>query len=50
MWTNFWATDAEREAGYAAYSEAEHAGKALEDATCQDPAPFDSRVIYLPSA
>ena len=50
MWTNFWATDAEREAGYAAYAEAEHAGKALEDATCQDPAPFDSRVIYLPSA
>jgi hypothetical protein len=40
MWTNFWATDAEREAGYAAYAEAEHAGKALEDATCQDPAPL----------
>ena len=50
MWTNFWATDAEREAGYAAYAEAEHAGKALEDGTCQDPALFDSRVIYLPSA
>ena len=50
MWTNFWASDAEREAGYAAYAEADHAGKALEDATCQDPALFDSRVIYVPQA
>ena len=50
MWTNFWSSDAEREAGYAAYAEASHAGKALEDATCQDPAVFDSKVIYLPQA
>jgi hypothetical protein len=50
MWTNFWATDAEREAGYAAYGESAHAAQAMENADCQDPALFDSRVIYLPQA
>ncbi len=50
MWTNFWATDAEREAGYAAYGESAHAAQAMEDATCQEPALFDSRVIYTPQA
>ena len=50
MWTNFWATDAEREAGYAAYGESAHAAQAIEDASCQEPALFDSRVIYTPQA
>jgi hypothetical protein len=48
MWANFWATDAERDAGYAAYANASHAAKAMEDSTCQDPVAFDSRVIFAP--
>ena len=47
-WANFWATDAERDAGYAAYANASHAAKAMEDSTCQDPVAFDSRVIFAP--
>ena len=50
MWTNFWATDAEREAGYVAYGESPHATKGMEDAACQEPALFDSQVIYTPQA
>ena len=50
MWTNFWSSDAERNAGWTAYASAPHASKGADDATCQEPAVFDSRVIYSPEA
>lgn len=46
MWANFFASDAELDAVYAAYEASEHASRAEEDAECTDPAQFDSRVIY----
>ena len=50
MWTNFWSSDAELDAGWAAYASAPHSSKGADDVTCQEPAVFDSRLIYSPEA
>ena len=46
MWTNSWATDAERDAGQAAFVETELAAEAQTMLTCSDPFVFDTRRIY----
>lgn len=42
MWFNAWQTDAEREAGWAAYSASPHAEEGTKAIDCSDPALFDS--------
>lgn len=50
MWTNFFASEAEREAVYAAYGASEHSSQEQADADCTDAAAFDTRVIYRAGA
>lgn len=47
MWTNFFASDEERDAIYSAYTESEHSNLEQVDASCEDPALFDSKVIFV---
>ena len=50
-WFNGWTNEAERQAGWAAYSQSPHAALVAENGSCTDPAVFDGQVIYTrPSA
>ena len=50
MWANFFASDGERDAIYAAYGESEHSSQEQVDASCTEPATFDSKVIFRAGA
>jgi hypothetical protein len=50
MWANFFASDSERDAIYSAYGASEHSSQEQVDASCADPASFDTRIIFTAGA
>ncbi|MDG1013138.1 MAG: hypothetical protein P8N99_10000, partial [Luminiphilus sp.] len=50
MWANFFASDAERDAVYSAYGASEHSSQEQVDASCSDPASFDTQIIFTAGA